>query len=106
MPRLLAALLFLSALGLFAARPAGSQAAFPELKIALIIAFALGAAAFALERAGYRMTVAGFLFLFLAVVERRPVWLSAVLSAAFAIASFYLINDVLRVLLPTSRWGW
>ena len=77
---------------------------FADLKISLVILVMLGAATFALERAGYRATMFAFLLLFLVAVERRPAWLSAVLSGGFALGSFYLINDVLRVPLPAGTW--
>ena len=32
--------------------------------------------------------------------------LALILSGGFALGSFYLINDVLRVPLPLGRWGW
>jgi hypothetical protein len=105
-PRLLAALLFLCSVSLFAFGRSGTQTRFPELGIAALIALLLAAATFALERAGYRTTVALFLLVFLAGVERRPGWLSLVLSVGFALGSFYLINNVLRVPLPLNRWGW
>jgi len=62
-------------------------------------------AAYAIERAGYRVTVALMLVFLLAVVERRSVIMSALLAAAMALGSFYLINDVLRVPLPVGAWG-
>ena len=77
---------------------------FADLKISLVILVMLGAATFALERAGYRPTVFAFLLVFLVAVERRPAWLSAILSGGFALGSFYLINDVLRVPLPAGTW--
>lgn len=105
-PRLLAALLVAVAALLFFQKSEPGERLFPELRITLVIVILLAAATFALERAGYRLTVALFLFVFLAVVERRPILLSSLLSIGFALASFYLINDVLRVPLPLNRWGW
>jgi hypothetical protein len=105
-PRLLAALLFAFSVVLIVVSSGKGETRFPELGITLLIVLLLGAATFALERVGYRVTVTAFLFFFLAIVERRPVWLSALLSIGFSLASFYLINDVLRVPLPLNRWGW
>jgi hypothetical protein len=105
-PRLLAGLLFVVSAVLMVVSPGKGETRFPEIRITLVIVLLLGAATFALERAGFRATVAAFLFLFLAMVERRPVWLSALLSIGFSLASFYLVNDVLRVPLPLNRWGW
>ena len=108
-PRLLAVLLVLAALGLLV--HAGSPARLLDIDLAdspitALIVLLLAAATFALERAGYRATMFAFLLLFLVAVERRPAWLSAILSGGFALGSFYLINDVLRVPLPLGRWGW
>ena len=77
-----------------------------DARITAVIVLLLGAATFALERAGYRATFFVFLLVVLAAVERRPPWLSILLSGGFALGSFYLINTVLRVPLPVSRWGW
>jgi Tripartite tricarboxylate transporter TctB family len=108
-PRLLAALLAVAAAAILAQsarRVASAPLVVTDLPITLLIVVLLGAATFALERLGYRITLAGLLFVFLAIVERRPLWLSALLSLGFALGSFYVINDVLRVPLPMSRWGW
>lgn len=107
-PRLLAVLLVFAALGLLV--HGGSPARLldtdlADFPITMVIVLLLGAATFALERAGYRATVFLFLLVFLAAVERRTLWLSILLSGGFALGSFYLINDVLRVPLPVSRWG-
>ena len=72
---------------------------------ALLLLAVLSAAAFGIERAGFRVTVAAMLLFLLAVVERRNVVVSCVLAAAMALGSFHLINDVLRVPLPTGPWG-
>jgi hypothetical protein len=108
-PRLLAVLLIAAAFALFV--HGGSPARLVDTKLAdfpitTLIVLLLAAATFALERAGYRATMFAFLLLFLVAVERRPAWLSAILSGGFALGSFYLINDVLRVPLPLGRWGW
>ena len=78
---------------------------FDDLPHALLLLAVLSAAAFTIERAGYRMTVALMLLFLLAVVERRHIVVSCLLSAAMALGSFYLINNFLRVPLPTGPWG-
>jgi hypothetical protein len=108
-PRLLAALLAAGAAALLLHGGAAARLReidFSDVPITVVIVALLSAGAFALERAGYRPTLAGLLFLFLAVVERRPLWLSVLLAVGFALGSFYVINDVLLVPLPMSRWGW
>jgi hypothetical protein len=106
-PRLLAVLLIAGALALFVHGGSAARlqdADFSDLGITLLIVALLAAATFALERAGYRVTVFGLLAIFLAAVERRPLWLSLLLAAAFALGSHHLINDVLRVPLPAGTW--
>jgi hypothetical protein len=78
---------------------------FGELRHALIVLAALGAAAFGIERIGYRALVMALLLFFLLLVERRNVFVSVALAAAMAFGSFYLINNVLRVPLPLGPWG-
>jgi putative tricarboxylic transport membrane protein len=78
---------------------------FNDLPHALLLLAVLGAAAFAIERAGYRLTVVVMLVFLLALVERRSVVVSSLLAAGMAFGSFYLINDVLRVPLPVGPWG-
>ena len=107
MPRLLAVLLIAAALLLMAqkSRPA-RPLDLSDARISAVIVLLLSAATFTLERAGYRATVFVFLLVVLAAVERRPLWLSILLSGGFALGSFHLIDTVLRVPLPASRWGW
>ena len=78
---------------------------FDDLPHALLLLAVLSAAAYALERAGYRLTVALMLLLLLVVIERRNAVVSVLLAAGMALGSFYLINDVLRVPLPLGPWG-
>ena len=85
--------------------PTDRQVRFDDLPHALLLLAVLSAAAYAIERAGYRVTVALMLFFLLAIVERRSVIMSALLAAAMALGSFYLINNVLRVPLPVGAWG-
>jgi hypothetical protein len=81
------------------------EVSFGDFPHALLLLAVLSAAAFAIERAGYRVTVALMLFVLLAVIERRNVVISGLLAAGMALGSFYLINDVLRVPLPTGAGG-
>lgn len=79
---------------------------FDDLPHALLLAAVLSAAALAIERIGYRSTVALMLFVLLALVERRNPLVSLALAAAMALGSFHLINNVLRVPLPVGPWGY
>ena len=76
-----------------------------EAKRAAVILIACGAATFALERIGYRLTMIVLLVFFLGVLERRHPLPVALVSLGFAFASFYVIGDWLHVPLPRSPWG-
>ena len=78
---------------------------FDDLPRALLILGILGAAALVIERIGYRATVIVLLVVFVAGIERRNPLLAMALALGVALASFYLINDLLRVPLPVGPWG-
>jgi putative tricarboxylic transport membrane protein len=67
---------------------------------AVTILAACGFAAFALERIGYRATMAVTVFFLLRVVERRATLLALTFSLGLALATFYLFETLLRVPLP------
>jgi Na+/phosphate symporter len=77
----------------------------PEGTRAVVILVACGAATFALERIGYRLTVLALLVFFLGAIERRRPLPVALVSIGFSLASFYVIGDLLHVPLPVSPWG-
>lgn len=108
MPLLLA--ICLGALGLLVAAWGGRTPPLASLKWgeaarAAVILIACGAAAYALERIGYRLTVMVLLVFLLGVVERRPPITVALVALGFSFASFYFVGDVLHVPLPRSPWG-
>jgi hypothetical protein len=72
---------------------------------ALIIVLACAAAAFMLERAGYRLTIFALVLFFLAIVERRDILAALTVSAGLAAGSYYLFATLLRVPLPLGPWG-
>jgi hypothetical protein len=76
-----------------------------ETTRAVIILAACAAAAFALERIGYRLTVIALLVFLMGVVERRRPVPVALVALGFGFASFYVIGDLLHVPLPRSPWG-
>ena len=88
------------------ASPRLSAMKWPEATRALVILAACGAATYALEPIGYRITIAALLVFFLGVVERRPPLTAAAVSAGFSLVSFYLLANLLRVPLPVGPWGW
>jgi hypothetical protein len=108
MPLLLT--VFLGAMGLLIAlwgvksQPL-SEMKWPEGTRAVVILVACGAATFALERIGYRLTVLALLVFFLGAIERRRPLPVALVSIGFSLASFYVIGDLLHVPLPVSPWG-
>jgi hypothetical protein len=61
--------------------------------------------ALALERLGWRLTVAVALLFVLLGLERRGLLFGGVLTLIIALGSFYLFNDVLRVPLPRGPFG-
>jgi len=108
-PLLLAALLLAGAVGLAVHGGAATrlrEVRLADLPLALVLLALMGVATLALEHAGYRATAGGFLFVLLAVVERRPWWIAALLAGGFALGSFWVVNNLLRVPLPVNGWGW
>lgn len=81
------------------------EVSFADFPHAVLLLVVLGAAALAIERLGYRITVAAMLLFLLAVVERRNPIVACLLAAAMSLGSFYLINNLLRVPLPLGPWG-
>ena len=81
------------------------EVSFADFPHAALLLAVLSAAAFAIERLGYRITVAAMLLFLLAVVERRNPIVACLLAAAMSLGSFYLINNLLRVPLPLGAWG-
>jgi hypothetical protein len=108
LPLLLA--IFLGAMGLLIALWGGRSAPLAAVKWteatrAVVILIACGAATFALERIGYRLTVIALLIFFLGVLERKRPLPVALVALGFSFASYYIVGDLLRVPLPRSPWG-
>ena len=76
-----------------------------ESKRALAILIACGVATYALERLGFRITMAAMLVFFLGVMERRHPAKVAAVALGFAFIAYYLFATLLRVPLPVSPWG-
>jgi hypothetical protein len=94
---------------LIAARGRGAErlqaVAWTEWRHALAIFATCAFAAWAIERIGYRLTIAAALVFLLGVVERKGIVLTAVLAVALAAGSFFMFNTVLRVPLPRGPLG-
>jgi len=76
-----------------------------EAKRAVALLVACGVAAYALERLGYRITMAALLIFFLGVMERRKPMMVAGVGIGFSVVTYYLFATLLRVPLPVSPWG-
>ncbi|HEU4369432.1 MAG TPA: tripartite tricarboxylate transporter TctB family protein [Methylomirabilota bacterium] len=61
--------------------------------------------ALALERLGYRLTIALACVVLLAAVERKPVLPALLFAAGLAGGTYYLFDTVLRVQLPRGPFG-
>jgi hypothetical protein len=108
MPVVLAAVLL--AFGLALAATGGgavklAAVSWSEWRHAVAIFAVCAFAALALERLGYRATVAVALAFMLGVVEKRGVVFTAAFALALAIGSFLLFDTVLRVPLPRGPFG-
>ena len=76
-----------------------------EARQALVI-LAVGAfICFALERLGYRLTMAAALLFLVWLVERRGFVTAVTFAGAMAAGSFYLFDTLLRVPLPRGPFG-
>ena len=102
--------IFMGAMGLLVALSGGKSMPlaamqWTEAKRAIALLIACGVAAYALERLGYRITMAALLIFFLGVMERRKPMMVATVGIGFSLVTFYLFATLLRVPLPVSPWG-
>jgi putative tricarboxylic transport membrane protein len=107
MPTLLALVLLVLAILLAAAgggRPIRAVA-WTEWRHAVVILGTCAFAALALERLGYRLTVAVALAVLLGVMERRGIVVAVVFAVVLALGSFFLFDTLLRVPLPVGPFG-
>lgn len=77
----------------------------PEGRRAMLILVACAFATYALERLGYRITIAALLVLFLGVMERKNPLTVVLVAGGFSLASYYFIGTLLHVPLPLGPWG-
>ena len=106
----LALAIFLGGTGLIIAVAGGGSARFAdthwlEFKRAVVILVACGFAAIALERLGYRLTMAALLVFFLGVVERKKPFVVAAVAIGFSLISYLVFATWLRVPLPLGPGG-
>lgn len=77
----------------------------PEWRHAVAIVAACAFAAWALERLGYRLTVAVLVAFLLGVTERKSPTATLVTAVGLAAGTFYLFATLLRVPLPRGPFG-
>jgi hypothetical protein len=108
MPVLLAVLLIVFGAAVFVmgrrGRPLG-EIGWPEWRHAVAIFAACAFAAWALERLGYRVTMAIVVAFLLLGLERKGWALGIGLTIVMAWGSFYLFDTLLRVPLPRGPFG-
>ena len=85
--------------------PALASVGWTEWRHAVAILAVCAFAALALERLGFRITVAVALAFLLGAVERRGTIFTVVFSVAFAGGAFLLFDTFLRVPLPRGPFG-
>ena len=75
------------------------------MRHAILVIAALLAAALALDRLGYRLTILCLLLFFLALVERKPIVTALIVSVALSFGSHALFVHVLKIPLPSGPMG-
>jgi putative tricarboxylic transport membrane protein len=108
LPLLLA--LLLAGLGALVALRGGASPplaalGWPEAGHAVAILAGCAFAAVALERLGYRLTVAILVGFLLGVMERKRPAVVAAVALGLSFASFFLFASLLKVPLPRGPWG-
>jgi len=106
-------LMFVGALGLFGllivlrggASPLLSTIDWTESRRGIVLLIACGAATFALERIGYRLTMIVLLLFMLGVVERKGPVPTVLVALGFAFISHFVFATLLKVQLPVGPWG-
>ena len=94
---------FIAALG--RSSPRLSEVGWAEARHAVAIFVACGFVAGALERLGYRLTIAVMVFFMLWLVGKKRVFFAAVFAVGLSAATYYLFYTVLRVPLPRGPMG-
>ena len=76
-----------------------------ESRRGIVLLVACGAAVFALERIGYRLTMIALVIFLLGVVERKRPLPTLLVALGFAFVSHFLFATLLKVQLPRGLWG-
>ena len=106
-------LLIAGALGVFGllialragASPLFNSIEWSESRRGIVMLIACGAALFALERIGYRLSMIALLVFMLGVVERKRPLPTLLVAIGFAFLSYFLFATLLKVQLPRGPWG-
>jgi hypothetical protein len=85
--------------------PPFSAIAWTEWRHAIAILGCCTFAALALERLGYRLTIALLVAFLLWVVERKSLAATVLMAGGLALATYYVFGTVLLVPLPLGPWG-
>jgi len=102
----LALLVFAILVGAYGGAPRGLGAVgWSEWRHATAILGTCAFAAIALERLGYRLTMAIALGFLIGVIERQGVFVTLTLAVALAAGSYLLFDTLLRVPLPRGPFG-
>jgi len=108
MPVVLASLLMLFSVGLLVFGGGARRLAavgWAEWRHAAAIFAVCAFAALALERVGYRLTIAAALAFLLGAVERKGLVFTAVFALGLALGTFFVFDTLLRVQLPRGPQG-
>ncbi len=84
--------------------PVGSIS-WTEWRHAIAILGGVSFAALALERLGYRLSVALLVAFLLWVIERKGVVVTLLMAAGLALGTYYVFGTLLLVPLPLGPWG-
>ncbi|MFB3819677.1 MAG: tripartite tricarboxylate transporter TctB family protein [Candidatus Methylomirabilales bacterium] len=87
------------------AGPGLASVSWVEWRHGVAILGSLTFAALALERLGYRLTIALVILFLVGVVERKGLLPTALMAAALALGTFYVFGTLLLVPLPRGPWG-
>ena len=85
--------------------PALRSVGWHEWRHAVAILAACSFTALALERLGYRLTIALDCVFLVGVVERKPPVATVVFAVAMALGTYWLFDTLLRVQLPRGPFG-
>ena len=81
------------------------QAGWSEWRHCVAILLVCAFVALALERLGYRLTMAAACVVLLGAVERKGIVATVLFAVGLAAGTYYLFDTLLRVQLPRGPWG-